>query len=81
MTCTRCNDTRKLRSGADCPDCTHIISYKGPRMRMSGTHIHMCSCGWRHTETSRQNALGRASKERAAVAAHFRDVEAKKKGE
>ena len=72
--CTRCGGTRKLRSGADCPGCTHIISYKGPFRGGPGSHIHMCSCGWRHTETSRQNALGRAAKERAAVAQHLREV-------
>jgi len=29
-----------------------------------------CSCGWRHTELRRQNALARSSKLRAALRAH-----------
>jgi hypothetical protein len=33
-----------------------------------------CDCGWHHRETRRQNALGRAAKERAAVSAHEREI-------
>lgn len=78
MTCERCNDTRKLRSGAHCPECTHVIEYRPTpwsRSRIAVTHLVTCSCGWRHTETSRQNALGRASKMRGAVNRHLKNVE------
>lgn len=36
-----------------------------------------CTCGWSHRESRRQNALGRASKERAAMRKHF-DTEIEK---
>lgn len=75
MTCGRCSGTKKLRSGAPCPDCTHILSYRGPFQRgVPGEHVISCSCGWRYTETSRQNALGRASKMRAAERRHLQAV-------
>lgn len=80
MTCTRCKDSRKLLSGADCPDCTHVISWRIPpwsRARLQLMHVVTCSCGWRHSETSRQNALGRASKMRGAVNRHLKDVESR----
>jgi hypothetical protein len=79
VTCARCNDAKVLRSGAHCPECTHVISWpanphSGNRARIATMHRVVCSCGWRHLETSRQNALGRASKMRGAVAKHLRDV-------
>jgi hypothetical protein len=75
VTCTRCNGTQKLRSGAHCPACTHVIEWGPAPWRPRATavaslHIVRCSCGWKHMETSRQNALGRAAKMRAAVARH-----------
>lgn len=75
--CKRCGGTQKLRSGNHCPSCTHVIEWRAPRYAASGRaipglHVVACSCGWRHSETSRQNALGRAAKMRAAVAAHLR---------
>jgi hypothetical protein len=33
--------------------------------------ITMCSCGWSHTETRRQNAWARAAKIKSAVRGHF----------
>lgn len=81
MTCPRCNDTQKLRSGADCPGCTHVIDWHPRNYRAAGSraiatmHLVTCSCGWRHMETSRQNALGRASKMRGAVNKHLKEVE------
>lgn len=77
--CSRCSGTGKLRTGVDCPSCTHAISWRSPKIARSGRaiagmHIVSCSCGWRHSETSRQNALGRASKMRGAVAKHLREI-------
>lgn len=34
----------------------------------------VCSCGWRHTETRRQNALARAARVRAVVRKHLETV-------
>lgn len=78
-TCKRCKGTGKLLSRVDCPDCTHVISWRAPPWRRAGSaiavmHLVSCSCGWRHMETSRQNALGRASKMRGAVNAHLKSV-------
>jgi len=79
--CDRCKGTGKLLSGASCPNCTHEISWNfgqgGNRARIAVMHRVSCSCGWRHMETSRQNALGRASKMRGAVTRHLNDVAAK----
>lgn len=74
--CERCNGARKLRSGADCPACTHVITWpvtRYGRAPIAVMHRVQCSCGWRHMESSRQNALGRASKMRAAVARHLKE--------
>jgi hypothetical protein len=75
--CNRCAGTRKLRSGAWCPSCTHEITWHPKFRGQGGSHRVSCSCGWRHVETARQNALGRASKMRGAVTKHLREVEAK----
>lgn len=80
--CKRCDGTQKLRSGAWCPACTHSIEYRPqpfrrPGNHIAGLHVVTCSCGWRHTETSRQNALGRATKMRAAVRRHLQEAEGK----
>jgi hypothetical protein len=45
-----------------------------PYGRRVAVHVVSCSCGWRHSETSRQNALGRASKMRGAVNRHLKEV-------
>lgn len=79
MACARCNDTKKLRSGAHCPDCTHVIDwsrgFRPARSRaVSTVHRVFCSCGWSHSESSRQNALGRAAKMRGAVNKHLKEV-------
>jgi hypothetical protein len=74
--CKRCGGTQKLRGGAWCPGCTHVIEW-GRRFRDTGPHRVSCSCGWSHVETNRQNALGRASKMRGAITKHLREVEAK----
>lgn len=39
--------------------------------------IVLCSCGWRHEEPRKQNALGRASKMKGAANRHLRAVEPK----
>lgn len=80
MICTRCNGTQKLRSGAHCPDCTHVINWgrifrPGSGRAVPTVHRVSCSCGWSHSESSRQNALGRASKMRSAVNNHLKSVE------
>jgi hypothetical protein len=74
--CGRCSGKQVLLSGAHCPDCTHVISYR----RGPASHFTFCSCGWRHVETARQNALGRASKERGAVNRHLREVKGSNDG-
>lgn len=79
MTCERCNGSAKLRSGAHCPACTHVIEWPAApfnRPRLAVMHRVVCSCGWRHLESSRQNALGRAAKQRAAVRRHLAEVAA-----
>lgn len=72
MTCTRCNGTRRVgyRGEHPCPGCTHVIE----EFSRAHGHFAVCSCGWRHFETKRQNALGRASKMRGAVAKHLKEV-------
>lgn len=72
MTCGRCSGTSLIR-GQHCPDCTHIVS----EFSRAHGHFAVCSCGkWRHFETSRQNALGRASKMRGAINRHLKEIEA-----
>lgn len=34
--------------------------------------ITICSCGWRHSESRRQNALARTAKTKAAFRVHMR---------
>lgn len=72
--CERCQNTGKLRFGQHCPSCTHVIEWPvtpSSRARLNILHVVKCSCGWRHSETSRQNALGRAAKMRGAVSKHL----------
>lgn len=40
------------------------------------SYLLVCTCGWSHSETRRQNAWARAAKLRSAEAAHWRAVEA-----
>jgi hypothetical protein len=40
-----------------------------------GTFMELrCTCGWRHRERIKQNALARASKLRGAEAQHYREM-------
>lgn len=69
--CGRCGGSRKLRSGAYCPDCTHIVTERYTPVSV----IARCSCErFTHVETRRQNALGRAAKMKAAIGRHLREV-------
>lgn len=74
--CRRCGGTQVLKySGRPCPECTHIIDWPViPHGRRVLVHRVSCSCGWSHSETARQNALGRAAKMRGAVNAHLKAV-------
>lgn len=55
-------------------EITHNVSIASGPLRAAA----VCSCGWRHLEYKRQNALGRASKLRGAANRHLKETGAKK---